>query len=140
MRSSRLIIKINVHKQLTRSRFGRKFHDLLTIFLTFFFIFFEFIIHLRSSSNNFVGNRQSNVIYENLNIFVTIICSISPLAHHLHCLPKHVDLLQNLGNLCYMFSSTFESHSKDQLQKVGEPPETLWYGCHLKKSVGNDFL
>ena len=68
MRSSKLINKSDVRKQIVKFGFGCEFHDLnyfelyLFIKMIYFSIFFEFIIHLRSSSNIFVQNRHFNVI------------------------------------------------------------------------------
>ena len=66
-------------------RFEHIFHDLNYFELEFFFLFLEFIIYLRASSQNFVENHQLNV---NLSIFLTILlkkitCSISPIFHPL---------------------------------------------------------
>ena len=63
MRSSKLIIKDNAQNQMAKFGFGRNFHDLNYFELdSFFFIFVEFIIQSRSSSNNFVEIHQFNPI------------------------------------------------------------------------------
>ena len=49
MRSSKLIIKSDVLKKLTKYSFEHKFHDLNILNLGFFFKFLEFILNLRSS-------------------------------------------------------------------------------------------
>ena len=84
MRSSELIIKSQ--KQMSRSSFEHKFHELNYFELEFFSQFLEFIIHLTSSSNIFVNNNQFNSKKKTncvLNKILTITCSISPLAHPL---------------------------------------------------------
>jgi len=87
MRSSKLILTSNAKKQMIRFDYGRKSQD-----LKYFELYIlEFIIQLRSSSNIYVENH-----------FLTIICSISPFAHHflddikyenVRCFPK--ELLDN---------------------------------------------
>lgn len=84
MRSSKLILTSNAKKQMIRFDYGRKSQD-----LKYFELYIlEFIIQLRSSSNIYVENQ-----------FLTIICSISPFAHHflgdieyenVRCFPKEL--------------------------------------------------
>ena len=62
MRSSKLIIESNAQKQMIRSSFGRKCHDLSYFELDFSFTLLEFITHSRSTSNFILENHQSNVI------------------------------------------------------------------------------
>lgn len=63
MRSSKLFIKGHTPNQISRSGFGCTFHELNYFELDFFSISLEFVIHLRSSSNNnWVKNHQTNVV------------------------------------------------------------------------------
>ena len=64
------------------------FMTLTILKLEFSFIFLEFIIYLRASSQNFVENHQFNVI---LSYFRQSLVQYHLLAHHLHCLLRYVD-------------------------------------------------
>ena len=62
MRSLKLITKGNAQKLMVISGFGCKFQDLDYFEHDHFFMFFEFIIHFRSSSTIFVKNQHFNVV------------------------------------------------------------------------------
>ena len=47
---------------MVESNFGRRFHDLKYLKVGFFFIFLDFIIHFKASSQIFVETHQLNVI------------------------------------------------------------------------------
>ena len=61
MRSPKLIIKSNAQKKMARFGCGCEFHDLDYFEFDFFFMFLEFIIHLRLSSVICIGSHQFNV-------------------------------------------------------------------------------
>ena len=65
MRSSKRIIKSISQKLMAKFGVGRRFHDLKIFWCwIFFFIFLEFIIHLRATLQKFVEKHQfkSNII------------------------------------------------------------------------------
>ena len=69
MRSPQLIIKSNAQKQMARFGCGCEFHDLHYFELDFFFMFLEFLMHLRLSSNICIKNYQLNI---NFFIFIFV--------------------------------------------------------------------
>ena len=93
----KLIIKSDAQKQMVEFSFGRRFHDLNYFEVGIFFIFLEFIIYLRASSQNFVENHQFNVIlsYFKQNLDNSLV-QYHLLAHHLHHLLKYVDFSWNI--------------------------------------------
>ena len=93
MRSSKLIIKNNAQKQLAKSSFRHKFHDLKYFELGIFFVFLKIFIYFRASSNQ--GQNFINLIllYHGSNQIYTITRSISP-----SCTP-----LGPSSNMCVIF-------------------------------------
>ena len=69
-------------KQMPRSSFGRKFHDLNYFDLDFFSYFLNSFIHLRSSSNILIENRQFNKMLtyfkQNFDNYLFIITTYTP--------------------------------------------------------------
>ena len=62
MRPLILSIKSDAQKQMIEYGFGCRFHDLNYSEVGIRFMFLEFIIYLRASSQNFVENHQFTVI------------------------------------------------------------------------------
>ena len=58
LRSLILNIKSDAQKQMIKFGFGRRFHDINYFEVMIFYIFLEFIISLKASSQNFVENHQ----------------------------------------------------------------------------------
>ena len=67
MRSSKNVIKSGAQMQIAKFGFGRKFHDLKYCKVGFFFIFLEFIIHLREPLQNII---EKNQVIINLSYFL----------------------------------------------------------------------
>ena len=55
-------MKSDAHKQMIKSCFGRRFHDLKYFQVGILSIFLEFIMHFGASSQNSVENHQFDVI------------------------------------------------------------------------------
>ena len=92
LRSSKLIIKSDAQKRMVELGFGCRFHDLKYFKVGIFFMFLEFIIYFRASSQIFVKYHQFNVIlsylkqnYDNCLFNIT----------YLHHLLKYVNFLWN---------------------------------------------